>query len=130
MADVSTKNPARVCRIEDLFAVDGSPPPELTEALTAYLSAFAAPVRRDGEMRCLCCDEPINGLRAALGIGVACRWALTHGEAACSGCGWPARGMHYVTDADGRKVATLRNVFLAYHPDQVVRAPAVEAEHA
>lgn len=42
-----------------------------------------------------------------------------HGEAKCSGCGWPARGMHFPKDAAGEEIWNARNLFLAYHPDMV-----------
>ena len=60
----------------------------------------------------------------AFGFGAAYRWGLTHGEANCSGCGWPARGMHYITGKDGSEVLSLRNVFLPYHPDFVEQRAA------
>lgn len=120
----TTKNPARVCRIEDLFKVSDDAPSSLSDEVNAYLACFAAPVVRDGQQHCLSCDERIDAFADALGIGVAYRWGLAHGEARCTGCGWPARGMHRITGDDGRVIATIRNFFLAYHPDHVAAVDA------
>ena len=96
-------------------------------ALNAYFRPFAAPVvTENGDVRhlyCLCCGEEMN----RFGHGVAMMWELTHGEARCSGCGWPARGMHYVKRADGTEVCTIRHVFLQYHPNEVsIQQPSTD----
>ena len=128
MAAPVTKNEARACRVEDIFDVTDSPPADVLDSLNAYFGAFAAPVRRDGAQHCLSCDARLGGVAAALGFGAAYQWGLAHGEATCTGCGWPARGMHRVKGADGTEILSLSNFFLAYHPDQVVRREDASAE--
>ena len=107
----------------DLFSfgeVDGPEKQSVLDATDAYLKAFVAPVRdADGNIACFHCGKAINGFSAMFGTGVAYQWGLTHGEARCSGCGWPARGMHYPKDEAGNELWALRNFFLAYHPDEV-----------
>jgi hypothetical protein len=104
---------------QDIFTVsDDMPASELT-ALTHYLSAFANPRNEAGHFACINCGEEVDGFKQALGVGVAYRWGIVHGEANCTGCGWPARGMHYVKDEAGKEIVSIRNLFLPYHPDFV-----------
>ena len=115
------KHEPKVCAVEDVFDIKGDSEESLkvVDKIAKYLSVFVAPCRdEEGKPVCFHCGAKIDGLMQALSIGyVAYRWGLTHGEATCSGCGWPARGMHYPKDEDGEPLFTLRNFFLAYHPD-------------
>ena len=116
--------PYRRCEVADLFSIDGEDCPEkaaLIEASAAYLRIFAAPIKEDGKTRCLHCGETFDGMMHALGVGAAMVWGLAHGEATCSKCGWPGRGMHYPKGADGKELWTARNLFLLYHPDEVTQ---------
>lgn len=124
---LETKNPARPCTLEDLFTPAPDAPAELLEAVRLYLKPFAAPVVRERATFCLSCDGRVDCMAQLIGFGVAYRWGLAHGEANCTGCGWPARGFHVIRDASGAEVAQIRNVFLAYHPDVVERAREAEA---
>lgn len=125
-AAAETKHTAERLRIEDLFEVKSEMPADTRSALTAYLSLFANP-KRDGKHVCINCDANMDGLMAALGVGAAYRWGIAHGEASCSSCGWPARGMHYIKDDAGEDICSLRNVFLPYHPDEVSPAKSVRS---
>lgn len=115
----------------DLFSINGDDRAEkdaLIAAINEYLNAFAAPVKVDGKPVCFHCGGKLDSFMAAMGMGVAYEWGLAHGEAKCSGCGWPARGMHRPKDADGSELWTASNLFLAYHPEQVEsRSDQVEA---
>lgn len=115
--------PYRRAVTSDLFKIDGEDCDEKRDLIAAtdeYLSAFVAPVKAgNGEPACFHCGKRIDGLMSVLGVAVAYEWGLAHGEAKCSGCGWPARGMHYPKGADGKELWTASNLFLAYHPDQV-----------
>ncbi len=111
----------RHCVASDLFTVtnDSGEGDAIIAASNEYLRQFAAPVKVDGKTACFHCGTQMDGMLHALGLGAAYQWAMTHGEANCSKCGWPARGMHYPKDADGSEIWTARNLFLAYHPDVV-----------
>lgn len=103
--------------VDDIFTMEEGFPAEDRAALESYLAPFANP-KRDGKFSCINCSA----------LGVAYRWGLVHGEGTCSGCGWPARGIHYIKREDGTELCTLRNLFLPYHPDQVERASGEERE--
>lgn len=120
--------PFRTCTAADLFTFTGEVPADFLEDVEKYLSAFAAPVvGDDGKPACFHCGKPVDAFKQVLGLGVAYRWGLAHGEAECSGCGWPARGMHYPKGRDGKELFSLRNFFLAYHPDGVTSAAETAA---
>lgn len=93
-----------------------------------YFKIFAAPTYEgEGDQKqevCFHCGSPLDSFKQLFGYGAAIEWAIVHGEGNCSGmrdrpCGWPYRGMHYAKDEKGEELFTLRNVFLAYHPDGV-----------
>lgn len=117
--------PFRRCTAADLFKRTDGPDTNAAEidAFLAecdeYLGQFVAPVTKDGATLCFHCGSTMDGMRHALGIGAAYVWAIVHGEANCSHCGWPARGMHYPKGKDGEQLFGMRNTFLAYHPDLV-----------
>lgn len=118
---MQTKHAAVPCKATDLFKI-GEAPEGFVEKLDAYLSTFAKPIKDDGgKMVCLNCGEPLDGFMHALGVGVAAVWDIAHGEAHCSGCHWPMRGMHYPKDDDGTELVSIRNFFLAYMPEHVER---------
>lgn len=123
--EIETKIAAEHCKASDLLKIGDDTPAELIEALDAYFSTFAKPVRDEsGKTRCINCGGSLDAFMHALGDGVAAVWRLAHGEAYCSGCKWPMRGMHYPKDKDGKEIISARNLFLSYHPDQVTRAEA------
>lgn len=110
--------------------------PEFEREANDYFKIFAAPVYEgEGDKArqvCFHCGSPFDPFGQALGIAAAMRWGLAHGEARCTGmrdrpCGWPYRGMHYAKDSKGEELFTLRNVFLAYHPDEVTERKPGEA---
>lgn len=116
---------ARKCRLSDIANWKSDPDPALEAALDRYFSQFAAPARNEeGKRVCINCGGVLDGFMHALGVGVAFQWDLAHGEARCSGCGWPARGMHYVKDDGGDEILTIRDFFLEYHPENVSRGDA------
>lgn len=102
---------------------DGAEYTEETQSVVAdfnkYLEPFAKPLYIDDDQHCLNCKKPINGFMEAVGLAVAYRWSIAHGEANCSGCGWPARGMHYIKDEEGNLLFDIKNLFIPYHPDFV-----------
>lgn len=109
----------------DIFTVSDDMPAEDMAALTEYLSAFAPPKNAAGEFACINCETVMDGMRAMFGIGAAYEWGIVHGEARCSKCGWPARGMHYVKRPDGAEVVSITNLFLPYHPSLVESRAAI-----
>lgn len=105
-----------------LMSASDDTPQDTIDALDAYFSAFAQPIRRDGddtkEMLCIECDKPLTGLLSAF-LGGGFTWGLAHGEGHCAACHWPARGHHFIKHADGSDLMTVRNLPLQYHPDFV-----------
>lgn len=125
---IETKNVAEHITASDLFTVKpGEGVDEMLAAWDAYLAPFAKPIVRDGKTFCLGCDAQLDGMMQAIGVAAAYRWDLAHGEARCSGCGWPARGMHYPKKKDGSDLGSIRNFFLAYHPDALTPAEKSDA---
>lgn len=113
------------CTIEDAgIVIDKCEKPSDKAALEKYLALFAKPVDRrseDGRLHrfCLNCDEEFDAFKQMLGMGVAHRWGMVHGEASCSGCGWPSRGHHVIKDDAGADLCSLHNLFLQVHPNNV-----------
>jgi hypothetical protein len=93
-------------------------PPDLIAAFDAYFAPFAQPDK--DEARCPGCEKSLTGL-SAMFLGGGFTWGLVHGEGHCAACHWPARAHHFIKDAKGDDVITLRNYVLAYHPDSVER---------
>lgn len=101
-------------------------PPDTITALDAYFSRFVAVPIKPGEdgakpevemQACVGCGKVLTGL---LGTW---RWGIAHGAGECSACGWPSRGHHFITDAAGEGIATLRYFILQEHPDFVDQRP-------
>lgn len=110
------------CKAEHFLTIGEGTPTDFIEQLDAYLARFARPIHNEeGEPVCLNCGGVFNGFKSLFGLSVSVEWGITHGEARCTGCGWPMRGMHYPKDADGNELLTMRNVFLAYMPEFVER---------
>lgn len=112
----------------DIFEVKEGMPSDLVDALDTYFAPFAAPARTDdGKNTALCieCKKPLTGLSSFF-FGGGFKWGLAHGEGNCAGCGWPARGHHYIKDKDGADLLTLRDFPIQYHPD-FVAAKAITA---
>lgn len=110
------------CTAADVFTVKGDSDEAavLIADSDKYLSQFVAPVKDDdGNPMCFHCGARLSGMLHAFGAGASYVWGLVHGEATCSGCDWPARGMHYPKGDDGKDLWSARNLFLAYHPDVV-----------
>ena len=106
----------------DILTIGADTPVEIIEDLNAYFASFVNPQKDDGRFLCATCGGKFDGMMHALGAGVAHEWGLAHGEAACSGCGHPSRGMHYIKDRHGEELLTIRNVFLQYLPSDEVAA--------
>ena len=109
------------CTMDSIgISITGEDAETITAPLAEYLSQFATPNYNpaggmlSGSISCLKCDRPLNGMLGSF------QWGLAHGEGQCSGCGWPARGRHRPTDADGEQIfdGPLEMV-LQYHPDEV-----------
>jgi hypothetical protein len=121
--------PATVAKLDWRTLINAKPetPQETIDALDKYFGVFAQPnmEQRDGvnilgDQPCLKCDEPLAGGLAEYFLSKGgFEWGLVHGEGHCRGCHWPARAHHFIKDADGKDVVTLRNVILQYHPDYV-----------
>ena len=103
-------------------------------ALDDYFEHFMlGPLDDDGKEVCPCCRERMQGgIEGAVfqmaGMGVSLEWGLAHGEASCSGCGWPYRVCHHNIGGkgDGQIIKRLV-VSLPYHPSEIrVRG---EVEH-
>lgn len=115
------------CQLTDLGTINGELPQEYLDAINGYLDTFCKPIREGegDEQRAICpkCGEQQGGILSMLGLGVGIEWGIAHGEARCTGCGWPYRGMHYIKAKDAKEgdkpLLTIRNLFLAYHPDNV-----------
>ena len=113
----------------DLIAAADETPEETLAALDAYFEPFAAlpgAVGDDGRFKiedgqpCLNCGEKLMGdLTDQLFGKGGFEWGIAHGEGHCSNCRWPARLYHFIKDADGNDLMTLRSVCLQYHPDFV-----------
>jgi len=105
------------CSFDKLFHTkDGSPPdPNVQAAIDKYLAPFAVPAE---EGKCLRCGSIQGGLMGAILGGFT--YGIQHGEGWCSNCNWPARANHYIKDASGKTILTLRAI-LQYHPDVVVQ---------
>lgn len=104
-------------------------------ALDAYFEPFAAlpgEVTEDGSFKiapgqpCINCGEGLSdGMMALMGFSKGgFEWGITHGEGHCRNCGWPTRAYHFIKDADGNDLMTLRGVLLQYHPDYVEKRAA------
>lgn len=102
-------------------------PQATVDALDAYFHGFAQPVitivdgkKSLGKMPCLKCGEPTaDGIMSFLTGKGGFTWGIAHGEGFCANCRWPARAHHFIKDANGEGVVTLRNFVLQYHPDFV-----------
>jgi hypothetical protein len=105
-------------KAKSLFNIGADTPAEIVEDLDAYCAIFAEPKKDDGKPVCIGCGQVMDGFKQMFGLGVAQEWGLAHGEANCSGCGYPSRGMHYIKDRHGDDLLTIRNVFLQYLPEQ------------
>ena len=107
--------------------------PDVIAALNQYFAPFAritfeAERAEDGkpvmdDQPCINCGKPLLGGVSSFWNGGGFKWGLVHGEGQCSECGWPARMYHFIKDAAGDDLVTLRNILLQYHPD-FVEAPA------
>ena len=121
-----------------LIDADANTPQNVCDALDKHFGNYAKPagernadgkfVFSDGQP-CIQCGKSLRGISAFM-HGGGFTWGLTHGEGHCAGCGWPATCYHFVKDADGYDVLTLRGVILQYHPDLVERRAPVSATAA
>lgn len=123
MVDVTAHaHEPKVCTMLDIAKIEGDSEEVATfvEECNEYLKIFAAPVRNEeNELVCFHCGTVMDAFKQMMGMGAAYLWGMVHGEATCSECYWPARGMHYPKDAKGGELFTARNLFLAYLPDNV-----------
>lgn len=120
------------CRTTDILTFSEGNDEKYRDRIIArsdeYLSAFVAPTMINGKRHCFNCGKEINPFSQAVGLpAVAFSWGLTHGEGFCTGCGWPARGIHRPKlnpkdKSETEPMWTLSNFFLSYHPDYVTKA--------
>ena len=121
VAELRAEDPPRM-RWSDIF--EGGED-ELTPAqavvLDDYLFHFMVGPLDEGDKEvCPCCRERIGGLCGLLGMGVSLEWGIAHGEAFCSGCGWPYRVYHYDIGGKGEDALIKRLVVgLPYHPSEI-----------
>lgn len=116
---------ARACLPSDLFTVGEGADADDLNALASYLANFAAPIRNDRQNQdCLHCGEELTGMMAGLFGRGGFEWGLAHGEGHCRGCGYPARAHHWIKGADGKEIASFRNLVLQYLPDAEAEASA------
>lgn len=118
-----------VAHLDWRTVIDAGPdtPAKIITALDTYFEVFAQPEitlvdgkKHLGDQPCLKCDEPLaGGLKSFLLGKGGFTWGLAHGAGFCQNCRWPARAHHFIKDADGDDVVTLRNFILQYHPDYV-----------
>lgn len=110
-----------------LFKPAADTPADTMKVLDTYFACFAQPpftIGEDGkndigDHPCLKCGKPLAGGLMNLVKGGGFTWGLVHGEGHCAACHWPARCYHFIKDADGKDLLTIRNVILQYHPDFV-----------
>ncbi len=116
-----------------LFKPKGDMPEAQIKALDSYFSCFAQPpytVAADGwneigKQPCLKCEEPLTGDLADFILRKGgFTWGIAHGEGFCRNCKWPSRAYHFIKDADGKDLITIRNVILQYHPEFVTERKA------
>lgn len=119
MGKVYVMEEVATLKAADILTIGDDTPPEIIEDLDEYFSVFGPFRNEDGDPTCLNCGEKVNAFMQAAGLAVAYQWGLAHGEANCSGCGWPARGMHYIKDRNGEQICSISNIFLPYHPSHV-----------
>jgi hypothetical protein len=127
-----TEEEARVERFNwrDLIEAKPDTAESIIAALDAYFVPFAAPPMdraEDGKVSiidnhpCLNCGEEQTGLTAQM-LGSGFTWGIAHGEGFCGNCKWPARLYHFIKDANGNEVTTIRGFLLQYHPDFVEKS--------
>lgn len=125
---VDTKTAVERLDWRTLMKVEDDTSPETVAMLDKYFEPFAQPAydetRTEKPMLCLECGETLTGMFAGLFSSGGFTWDLVHGEGFCRGCKWPGRAMHYIKDADGKEVISIRNFVLQYHPDFVTRKAA------
>lgn len=91
-------------------------PVETIAALDDYFSHFVAVEITDNKIqsqKCVGCEKDLTGFFGTW------RWAIAQGSGQCGHCGWPSNGHHFIRDADGNEIVTLRNFILQIHPDFV-----------
>lgn len=127
MGETRTQTAARL-DWRTLFKPNGLPPATIAAFDDYFACCFAQPpftVADDGKNEigkqpCLKCSEPLAGDLADFILRKGgFTWGLAHGEGFCRNCRWPARAYHFIKDADGKELITIRNVILQYHPDFV-----------
>ena len=103
------------CVWSDLFMANDAPPPELLEAIDAYLAPF---VKYQPKVPCINCGTlQSNGIVTALLGGFT--WGIAHGEGHCDHCGWPARAYHEIPDPKGGEPLAKFSLVLQYHPAEL-----------
>ena len=100
------------CTLSDIsLDITGEDAAPIIKAVSDYLKTFTAPGQ------CAGCGATLAGFLGSFA------WGLESGEGTCSGCGWPARGHHNITDDDGPVFTQAIEMVLSYHPDSVVSEP-------
>lgn len=98
---------------------DGADPAHI-KAVAEYLHHFAARKRDDPGNPCLRCGAHLHRTMVDQLFGSGgFEWGLAHGHGYCRNCGWPATLYHFIKDADGKEVMTVRHVVLQAHPDDI-----------
>jgi hypothetical protein len=94
-----------------LFSQDdpSDPVQQLTKVnIERYLAGFVQ------SKDCICCGTTQAGLFGAFFGGF--QLGIVHGEGECGTCGYPARILHEIKDADGKIIFSVTNFLLQYHP--------------
>lgn len=128
MSDTATIQ--RPCLPADL-GIDYTPetPQWVKDALEGYFAQFAAPRVGDGDgfmfgkWKCSC-GRPLGGL-----VGTF-TWGMAHGEGCCSECSRPARGKHYIKDAEGKEFFACDLVLLYHCDEEAAISTTVPSERA
>ena len=126
IADLQAADLPRM-RWNDIFS-EGKDGLTTAQAITLddyFFHFMVTPKDDDGKEVCPCCRERMQGgvegtILQMGGLGVSLEWGIVHGEAFCSGCGWPYRVYHHDIGGKGEDALIKKLVAsLPYHPSEM-----------